>query len=93
MFFQDMEVDYAYQDQLLEWQSIITNTDNTFWEWIVIRINGADGLENADQFSAADVVVEFEALNAKTPNVEFYKNATLPQFTFAQQDANSNPEW
>jgi hypothetical protein len=92
-FFQEMKVDYAYQDQLLEWQSIITNTNNTFWEWIVIRINGVEGLGNADEFSAADAVVYFEALNARTPNVEFHKNASLPQFTFDQQNDNNNPEW
>jgi hypothetical protein len=93
LFFQEMEVDFAYQDQLLEWQEIIADTDNNYWEWVVIRVNGAKGLENADEFTAADAVVEFEALNGRTPDVEFYKNATLTRFSFDEQTDNSDPEW
>ena len=87
-------IDVAYQTQLLAWQDTVTAVDtNDFYEWVLIRINGAGGLDNADDFSPADTVVNVKAVNATTPDVEFYNAKDMSRFIFDQQNDKNSPEW
>ena len=86
------------QPQYLAWQEGLTNgTIVEEWEWVLVRIQGVTGLENADWLGQADPVISVAAQGAETlvepPGVEFHKDQRISNYVFTALDGTNEAQW
>lgn len=66
------------------------------WEWVLIRVNGVEGLENADWIGEADPVISAQAKGdnlVEPPGIEFDGGNILSKYIWEGLDDTNKAEW
>lgn len=66
------------------------------WEWVLVRVNGVAGLENADWIGEADPVISAQAQGenlVEPPGIEFNGGKQLSKYVFEGLDNTDKAEW
>ena len=85
------------QTKYLEMQQSLTDGSIVAeWEWVLVRVNGVAGLENADWFGEADPVISAQAQGdnlVEPPGIEFTGGKLLSKYVFEGLDNINNAQW